>query len=213
MWATMLRFKLQVCIIRWSNQKMKVAANFPGSYNSPRQFTSYIILVHSTSWRPKYEDQEALGNSGDTGFEVLDFRTSGHFGFFTTFLVAGTCSCLSVNDCKFRLFKAYKRESSNLLLIRKWPEVLKSRTFNSCVPWASWSLCSGPLEALGTRMELYLKTEIYQPTTNFPPIIHIRFPYLIKCFIQVQGPLSIFWIGEASLRVLRVQREPKSRVI
>ena len=79
MWATMLRLKLQVCIIRWSNQKMKVVTNFPESYNSPGQFTSYIILVPRTSWRPKYEDQEALGNSRDTGFEVLDFRTSGHF--------------------------------------------------------------------------------------------------------------------------------------
>ena len=46
MCATMLRFKLQVCIIRWSNQKL----NFPGSYNSPCQLTSYIILVHRTSW-------------------------------------------------------------------------------------------------------------------------------------------------------------------
>ena len=56
--ATMLRFKLQVCIIRWSNQKLKVVTNFPGSYNSPCQLTSY----HS---RPQnlleYENQEALG--------------------------------------------------------------------------------------------------------------------------------------------------------
>ena len=83
MWATMLRLKLQVCIIRWSNQKMKVVANFPDlSYNSPRQFTSYIILFHRTSWRPKYEDQEALGNSRYTAFEVLDFRTSRSFLIF-----------------------------------------------------------------------------------------------------------------------------------
>lgn len=61
MCATMLRFQLQVCIIRWSNQKLKVVTNFPGSYNSPCQLTSYIILVHRTSWRPKYENQEALG--------------------------------------------------------------------------------------------------------------------------------------------------------
>ena len=32
-------------IIRRSNQKMKVVTNFPESYNSPGQFTSYIILV------------------------------------------------------------------------------------------------------------------------------------------------------------------------
>ena len=72
--------------------------------------------------------------SGDTGFEVLDFRTSGHFWFSTMFLIAFTCSCRSVNDCKFRWFKAFKRESSNLLLNRKWPEVLKSRTSNPVSP-------------------------------------------------------------------------------
>ena len=45
-----------------------------------------------------------------------------------------TCSCRSVNDCKFRWFKAFKRESSNLLLNRKWPEVLKSRNLNPVSP-------------------------------------------------------------------------------
>ena len=74
------------------------------------------------------------GGSGDTGFEVLDFRTSGHFWFSTAFLTAFTCSCRSVNDCKFRWFKAFKRESSNLLLNRKWPEVLKSRNLNPVSP-------------------------------------------------------------------------------
>ena len=54
---------------------------FPRELQLPRPiFKSYIILVLRTSWGPKYEDQEALGNSRDTGFEVLDFRTSrGHF--------------------------------------------------------------------------------------------------------------------------------------
>ena len=53
-----------------------------------------------------------------------------YFIYFTSFLIVFTCSCQSVNDCKFRWFKAFKRESSNLLLNRKWPEVLKSRTSN-----------------------------------------------------------------------------------
>ena len=74
------------------------------------------------------------GGSGDTGFEVLDFRTSGHFWSSTKFLIAFTCSCRSVNDCKFTWFKAFKRESSNLLLNQKWPEVLKYRTSNPVSP-------------------------------------------------------------------------------
>ena len=90
-----------------------------------------------------------IRGSGDTGFEVLDFRTSGHAWFSTKFLIAFTCSWKNVNDCKFRWFKAFERESSNLLLNLQWPEVLKSRT---CIPRVSWSLCSGPHEALGTRM-------------------------------------------------------------
>ena len=85
------------------------------------------ILVPRTSWGPEHKDQEALGTQD---FEVLDFRTSGHFWFFTTFLIVFTCSCRSVSDCKFRWFKAFKRES----LTRKWPEVLKSRTSNPVSP-------------------------------------------------------------------------------
>ena len=71
---------------------------------------------------------------GDTGFEVQDFRTSGHFWFSTTFLTAFTSYCRSVNDCYFRWPKAFKRESSNLLSNRKWPKVLKSRTSNPVSP-------------------------------------------------------------------------------
>ena len=88
------------------------------------------------------------GRSGDTRFEVLDFRTSGHFLFSTTFVIAFTCCCRSVNNCKFRRFKAFKRQSSKLLLKRKWPEVLKSRTSNPVssgppgpraqAPWRHW---------------------------------------------------------------------------
>ena len=213
MWATMLRLKLQVCIIRWSNQKMKVVTDFRESYNSPGQYSRVISF---SSWEPPGDlNMRTRRLWGTPGTQDLKSQNSGLpaviSDFFTTFLVAGTCFYPGVNDCKFRLFKAFKRESSNLLLIRKWPEVLKSRTFKSCVPTASWFSCSGPQDS-GDQLELYLKTEIYQPNTNFPPIIHIRFLYLIKCFIrQVQGPLSIFWIGEASLRVPRVQREPKVR--
>ena len=95
-----------------------------------------------------------LGGAGDTGFKVLDFRTSVHFWFSTTFLIAFTCSCRSVNDCKFRWF-----QSSNLLLNRKWPEVLKSRTSNPVPPVCPQSLLVLLLrprrlkeqEALGTR--------------------------------------------------------------
>jgi len=93
-----------------------------------------FILVPRASWGPEHEDQEVLGASGDRGFEVPYFRTSGHFWYSTTFLISFTCSCRSVNDCKFSWFKALKRQPSKLLLNRKWPEVLKSRTSNPVSP-------------------------------------------------------------------------------
>ena len=91
--------------------------------------------------QPHSRPQSLLGawargpeGSGDTGFEVLDFRTSGHFWSSTTFVIEFTCCYRSVNECNFRWFKAFKRESSNLLLNRKWPKVLKSRTSNPVSP-------------------------------------------------------------------------------
>ena len=92
---------------------------FPGEIFQCNLYTYVRILVPRTSWRPL--------------FEVL-----GHFWVLTTFLIiiAVTYSCPSGNDCNFRWFKAFKRESSNLLVNRKSPEVLKSRTSNpsSAVP-------------------------------------------------------------------------------
>ena len=114
-----------------------------------------FVLVPRASWRPEYEDQEAVGR--DTGFKVLDFRTSGLFWFSTTFLIVFTCSCRSVNDCKFRWFKAFKRESFSLLLNQRWPKVLKSRTSNPVsprVPRATWPSHSIFQEALQTRSRM-----------------------------------------------------------
>ena len=89
---------------------------------------SWPFLVPRTSWRPEYEYQEALGTqdlkSKIWGLPVIS-------DFFATFLIAVTCSCPSVIDCKFRWFKAFKRKSSNFHLNRKWPEVLKSSTSNA----------------------------------------------------------------------------------
>ena len=105
--------------------KILTQQEFPGGgFSQCNLYTHVRILVPRTSWRPQ--------------FEVLDFTTSGRFSFFTTFLIAVTCSCPSVNDCEFRWFKYFKRESSNFFLIRKWREVLKSRTSefkNICIYW------------------------------------------------------------------------------
>ena len=91
---------------------------FPGGICQCNLYMYVRILLPRTSWRQQ--------------FGVLDFRTSGHFWFFTTFLIVVTHSCPSVNDCNFRWFKTFKRESSNLLVNQKSPEVLKSiaRTSN-----------------------------------------------------------------------------------
>ena len=74
----------------------------------PRRFRMWRHLSsHSRSQSLLGAWARGPGDSGDTIFEVLDFRTSGHFWFSTTFLIAFTCSCRSVNDYKFRWFKAF----------------------------------------------------------------------------------------------------------
>ena len=79
-------------------------------------------------------------------FEVLDFRTSGHFQCNRV-----TYSCPSGNDCNFRWFKTFKRESSNLLVNRKSPEVLKSiaRTSNPLSAGPPGPLAQGPRRLWG----------------------------------------------------------------
>ena len=68
-------------------------------------FALFSILVPRTSWRPEYEDQEALGTQMILGIPVISFLIAAR----AILLIAVTCSCLSVNDYK----------SSNLLLNRK----------------------------------------------------------------------------------------------
>ena len=111
-----------------------LAENVRG-YAAFRLFVYTHILVLRASWGPEHEDQEALPG-GTEDLESGTFRTSGRSllpvisDLSTTFLIAFTCSCRIVNDCKFRWFKVFKRGSSKLLLNRKRAEVLKSRTSN-----------------------------------------------------------------------------------
>ena len=109
-----------------------LAENVRG-YAAFRLFVYTHILVLRASWGPEHEDQEALPGGTMGGRRIW---SPGLLGLpvisdlSTTFLIAFTCSCRIVNDCKFRWFKAFKRGSSKLLLNRKRAEVLKSRTSN-----------------------------------------------------------------------------------
>ena len=115
---------------------------FPApKYNLVPERSGYEISLRNECRNFTHSRPESLleawargpGGSGDTGFEVLDFRTVWSFLIFynvSTAVIAFTCSCRSDNNCKFRWFKAFKRESSKLLLNQKWLEVLKSRTSN-----------------------------------------------------------------------------------
>ena len=81
--------------------------------------TVFIYLIFS------FSESESESWFHGRGFEVLDFTISGHFWFSARFLIAFTCCCRSVNYCTLRWFKAFKRESSNFLFNRKWPDFLK----------------------------------------------------------------------------------------
>ena len=83
-----------------------LAENVRG-YAAFRLFVYTHILVLRASWGPEHEDQEALPG-GTEDLESWTFRTSGRSllpvisDLSTTFLIAFTCSCRIVNDCKFR---------------------------------------------------------------------------------------------------------------
>ena len=96
-----------------------VAIRFhPGHQTS--KLCAYITVEPFSSPEPPGGLNTSTRRFGDTGLEVQDLRTSGHFWFFTTFLVAVACSCPSVINCKFRWFKAFKRKSYYFHLNRKF---------------------------------------------------------------------------------------------
>ena len=55
---------------------MLMAAQFSLAYTCACAYAFALVKTRLWPARPEHENQEALG---DTRFEVLDFRTSGHF--------------------------------------------------------------------------------------------------------------------------------------
>ena len=55
---------------------MPMSAQFSLAYTCACAYDYALVKTRLSPARPEHENQEALG---DTGFEVLDFRTSGHF--------------------------------------------------------------------------------------------------------------------------------------
>ena len=97
---------------------------------SSMPFESAVVRLASRRSRP----QSLLGawarrpgGSGDTGFEVLAFRTSGYFRF--------------KSKLEDSILKALNR--LNLQSLTRLQEQVNA--------WSSWSLCSGPQGALGTK--------------------------------------------------------------
>ena len=81
-----------------------LAENVRG-YAAFRLFVYTHILVLRASWGPEQEDQEAMPGGTMGGRRIW---SPGLLGLpvisdlSTTFLIAFTCSCRIVNDCKFR---------------------------------------------------------------------------------------------------------------
>ena len=87
--------------------------------------------------------------SGDIRFEVLDFRTSGHFRFKSK-LEDFESPKLTVIEIWLEQVNAIRNVVDN----QKWREVLKSRTSNPVSPEPPCPYAQAPQEALGTRMGL-----------------------------------------------------------
>ena len=96
----------------------------------------------------------------DRGFEVLDFRTSARFRFKSNLEdpLLKTLNHLNLQSLTIRQeqVNAIRNvvDKSEMTGSRLLPEVLKVQDSKSSVPpgRASWSSCSGPQEALRTRM-------------------------------------------------------------
>ena len=109
------------------------------------------------------------GDSGDTGLEVLDFRTSSHFRFNSKLedLQSLTLGQEQVPAIKSMALAAI----SNVVKNQKWLEFLESSDFKYRVPRTSWSSYSGLQEVLGTRMEKSAKAgkrETLSPQLLYP---------------------------------------------
>ena len=74
------------------------------------------------------------GGSGDTGFEVLDFRTSGHFRFKSKLEDSLLKALNHLNLQSLTLLQEQMKAIRNVVENQKWPEVLKSRTSKPLSP-------------------------------------------------------------------------------
>ena len=110
----------------------------PGYYSRNTVFKIALLgQLHSRPQSPLGAWARGPGGSGDTrdtAFEVLDFRTSGHFRFkwkLEDFLLK------ALNRLNLQLMTLGQEQVTairNVVKNQKWPEVLKSWTSNSVSP-------------------------------------------------------------------------------
>ena len=113
------------------------------------------ILLEAWAWGP--------GGSGDTGFKVLDFRTSARF-WFKSNLEDPLLKALNHQNLQSSTLRQEQVNAiRNVVDKSEMTGSLKSLglqllcPFIICVTRASWSSCSGPQGALGTRMCVWTK--------------------------------------------------------
>ena len=89
------------------------------------------------------------GGSGDTGFEVLDFRNSGHFRFKRKLKDSLLTALKHLNLQSLTLLQEEVNANRNVVENQKWPEVLKSRTSNHVSPEPPGPLSQAPRKLWG----------------------------------------------------------------
>ena len=104
---------------------------------SSMPFESAVVRLASRRSRP----QSLLGawarrpgGSGDTGFEVLDFRTSGYFWFKSKLEDSILKALNRLNLQSLTRLQEQVNAIRTVVENQKWPEVLKSRTSNPVSP-------------------------------------------------------------------------------
>ena len=121
----------------WVSQCTRGTSPTESVSRHPKQGTEpYLSLDPPRSRRQCLQGAWARGPGGpeDTGFVVLDFRTSGHFRFKSNL---EDCLLKALNLLNLQLLTLRQQQVNairNVVENKKWPEVLKSRTSNRVSP-------------------------------------------------------------------------------
>ena len=148
------------------------------------------------------------GDSGDTGFEVLDFRTSSHCRFKSKLKDSLSKALNHLNLQSLTLLQEQVNATRNFVENQTWPEVLKSRTSNPVSPESPGPRAQAPRGAWGREWQAPLIDSFrgsFRSSVNLSPMFALiatwvwgNFPLLP----EMSAVYSMFMKNETTVHVL-----------